>query len=112
MRLHSLRRHAKDRRAPTNTRQSGTMTKDIYLHDRGWAESSKQLHDQPWAQKEMMAFHKKNSKIGSTVCALFVMNYGQLEHLVQALKVTFVPGVSETKTTSRSFQLQMICILE
>ena len=70
VRLHSLRQHAKGRHAPSNTRQSGAMTKDRYLHDRGWAESSKQLHHQPWAQKEMMAFHKKQQDWEHCLCTI------------------------------------------
>ena len=62
VRLQDLRRRARNRRAPSDIRQSDAMTKDRYLHERGWAESSEQLHHQPWAQKQMMAFHKKNQQ--------------------------------------------------
>ena len=46
------------------------MTNDRYLHERGWAECSEHLHQQTWAQKEMMAFHKKQREWEHHLCTV------------------------------------------
>ena len=53
------------------------MTKDRYLRERGWAESSQRLHHQPWAQKQMMAFHKKQQDWEHSLCKVVLGAFGK-----------------------------------
>ena len=47
---------------------STPMTRDRYLHHRGWEDSSNQIYNQPWAQQQMMLFHQKQQNWEHSLC--------------------------------------------